>query len=81
MTWQTYDIDFTTAEVDSAGTKRKNAKATVKHNGVVIYDGLELKWNTPDGGSFNKKLTAPGALYLRNHGDPVVFKNIWAVVK
>jgi hypothetical protein len=82
MTWQTYDIDFTAAVVDSAGVKTKHAKATVKHNGVVIYDGLELKGNTLGGGnSINKKLTEPGALYLQNHGDPVVFKNIWAVVK
>src|SRR5262249_47465955 len=81
MTWQTYDIDFTAAEVDSTGAKKKSAKATVRHNGVVIYDGLELKGNTPGGGNFNKKLTDPGALYLQSHGDPVVFKNIWAVVK
>jgi hypothetical protein len=81
MIWQTYDVDFTAAAVDAEGLKTKSAKATVRHNGVVIYDGLELKWNTPGGGNSLKKLTEAGALYLPNYGDPVVFKNIWAVVK
>lgn len=78
MTWQTYDIDFTAAEFDSAGKKTKPAKVTIKHNGVVIQDGLELKSNTP-GGKIGKEIPEPGSLFLQNHGDPVVFNNIWLV--
>ncbi|WP_020470032.1 3-keto-disaccharide hydrolase [Zavarzinella formosa] len=81
LAWQTYDIDFTAAELDSEGLKTKSAKATIKQNGVVIYDGHELKWNSPGGGNFNKYLTESGSLYLQYLGDPVVFNNIWAVVK
>jgi hypothetical protein len=81
LTWQTYDVDFTTAAVDAEGLKTKSAKATVRHNGVVIYGGLDLPWNTFGGGNSFKKLTEAGALYLPNYGDHVVFKNIWAVVK
>jgi len=80
MTWQTYDIDFTAPEFGADGKKTKPAKVSIKHNGVVIHDGLELKANTP-GGKFNKEVPEPGSLYLQNHGDPVVFNNIWVVVK
>jgi Domain of Unknown Function (DUF1080) len=79
MVWQTYDIDFTAAEF-ADGKKTKPAKITVKHNGVVIHDGLELKANTP-GGKFNKEVNEPGALFFQNHGDPVVFRNVWVVEK
>lgn len=80
MAWQTYDIDFTAPEFDAAGKKTKPAKVTIKHNGVVIHDGLELKSNTP-GGFFKTEVPEPGSLYLQNHGDPVVFNNIWIISK
>ncbi|CAN5300663.1 hypothetical protein BH11PLA2_BH11PLA2_30270 [soil metagenome] len=79
MTWQTYDIDFTAATfVD--GKKTKPSVITVKHNGVIIHDKLELKSNTP-GGGITKEVSEPGAIYLQNHGDPVVYRNIWIVEK
>lgn len=80
MTWQTYDIEFSAPEFDDAGSKTRNARLTVKHNGVLIHDNLELKSNTP-GGAFNKEIPQAGSLYLQNHGDPVVFNNIWIVSK
>ena len=79
MTWQTYDIDFTAATF-ADGKKTKPSVITVKHNGVVIHDKLELKNNTP-GGGINKEVPEPGALYLQDHGDPVVYRNIWIVEK
>ena len=80
MTWQTYDIDFTAATFGPDGKKATKSKVTVRHNGVVIHDGLELKSNTP-GGKFNKEVPEPGSLYLQNHGDPVAFDNVWVVAK
>ena len=80
MTWQTCDIEFTAPEFSSAGEKTKPAKATVKHNGVVIYDQLELKLNTVSRKS-NKELSEPGPLRLQTGGDFVMFNNIWVVVK
>lgn len=76
MTWQTYDIDFTAAEYDEDGKKTKPARITVKHNGVVIHDDLELPNSTP--GRFGEE---PGkeALFLQDHGNPVHFRNIWVV--
>ena len=41
LAWQTYDIDFTAAKWQD-GKKTKNARITVRHNGVVIHDDLEL---------------------------------------
>jgi len=37
LTWQTYDIDFTSAKYDESGKKIKNAVLTLKHNGVVVH--------------------------------------------
>lgn len=78
LQWQTYDIDFTAARFDESGKKTKNARVTVKHNGVVIQDDVELP-DTTGGG--DKESPAPGPLYLQQHGDPVVYRNVWVVPK
>ncbi len=78
LSWQTYDIEFTAARFDQNGKKIKNAGVTVKHNGVVIHDHLELPHPTPGGHQNDEK---PGRLYLQNHGDPVRYRNIWVIDK
>ena len=75
MSWQTYDIDFTAAKFDAAGQKTANARLTLKHNGVVVHDNVELK-NVTGGGQ--KEAATPGVFQLQDHGDPVVYRNIWA---
>jgi hypothetical protein len=75
MTWQTYDIDFTAATFDG-DKKTAPAKVTVVHNGVKIHDGAELKGPTGGGQPESAK---PGPIQLQNHGDPLVFRNIWVV--
>ncbi|MEM7312811.1 MAG: DUF1080 domain-containing protein, partial [Planctomycetota bacterium] len=76
-TWQTYDIDFKAAKYDDSGKKVKNARITVKHNGVVIHKDQELAHGTP---GRHKEAPEPDSLFLQDHGNPVVFRNIWAVV-
>ncbi len=76
LVWQTYDIDFTAARFDDGGQKVKNARVTVKHNGVVIHDDLELTHGTP---GYHAEGPGPDVLFLQNHGNPVVFRNIWVV--
>jgi hypothetical protein len=86
LSWQTYDIDFTAARCDANGKKTANARATVKHNGVVVHDSLELPHNTP--GQIGNEAPAKGdtvvsgPFYLQDHGgDPEAFRNIWVVEK
>ncbi len=78
LQWQTYDIDFQAAKYDDAGKKTKNARVTIKHNGVVIHNNLELPHGTP-----GKDPEGPGdgPLFLQDHGNPVEFRNIWIVRK
>ena len=78
LSWQTYDIDFTAAKYDADGKKTTNARATIKHNGVVIHDDLELTHGTP---GRHGEGPEPDSLFLQNHGNPVVFRNIWVVEK
>jgi hypothetical protein len=78
LSWQTYDIDFTAARYDESGKKTKNARVSIKHNGVLIYDDLELKNHTP--GRHNEG-PGPDAVFLQDHGNPVAFRNIWVQPK
>lgn len=78
LSWQTYDIDFTAAKYDADGKKTANAVVTIRHNGVVIYDKLELTDGTP---GRHKEGNSPDALFLQNHGNPVAFRNIWVIEK
>ena len=79
LVWQTYDIDYTAARFDAAGKKEKNARITVRHNGVVIHDNVEL----PHATTAAPVAEGPekGPLYLQDHGNPVRFRNIWLVEK
>jgi hypothetical protein len=78
LTWQTYDVEFTNA-VSVAGKKIRNARMTVKHNGVVIHDDLEIKGKT--GGARRDPEGTPGVIKLQGHGNPMQFRNIWIQVK
>jgi len=78
LTWQTYDIDFTAARYDAAGTKIKPARCTVKFNGVVIIDDVPIKGSTPGGIAESPD---PASIYLQAHGHPSFFRNVWLVEK
>ncbi len=77
LSWQTYDVDFTAARYDADGNKTEPARTTIKHNGVVIHDNLELK-PTP---GYKPEGPGPESLFMQDHGNPVVFRNIWVVEK
>jgi hypothetical protein len=77
LSWQTYDIEFTQARYED-GKKVKNARITVKHNGVVIHKDLELPKATPGKAGEGPE---PLGWYLQGHGNPVVYRNIWVVEK
>lgn len=77
LVWQTYDVDFTAARWEN-GKKVKNARVTVKQNGVTIHDDLELKGATPGGIGEGPD---PAGIQLQAHGNPVTYRNIWVVKK
>lgn len=76
LAWQTYDIEFTPAVFDADGKKTKNGRATIFHNGVKIHDGIEFPKECPGG---QKETAEPGPFQFQNHGDPVVYRNVWIV--
>ncbi|HSI15376.1 MAG TPA: DUF1080 domain-containing protein [Chthoniobacter sp.] len=78
LSWQTYDIDFESARFDAEGKKTKNAIATIRHNGILIHDHVEIPG--PTGGGQPEK-AEPGPIQLQGHGNPVFFRNIWIVEK
>ena len=48
----------------------------VFHNGVAIHDNVELAKETGGG---QKEDAMAGPIQLQDHGDPVVFRNVWIV--
>jgi hypothetical protein len=78
LAWQTYDVDFTAARFEG-DKKVKNARLTVKHNGVTILDDVELPNLTPGGA--DSEAPGKGPLMLQQHGNPVTYRNIWVVEK
>ena len=80
MTWQTYDIDFTEAKYDEAGKQTKAATMTVKHNGVLIHEDVELPPRKTTAAPVNPG-PEPGPVYLQDHGNPVRYRNIWVLAK
>lgn len=79
LSWQTYDIEFESATFDNDGRKTKPAVMTVRHNGVLIHDHVEVTKATASAG--RPEGPEPGPIQLQNHGNPVVFRNIWIVPK
>ena len=77
LVWQTYDIDFTAPKYEK-DKKVANAKITVKHNGVVIHDNVELPHGTP---GRKEEGPAPRPFYLQGHGNKVEYRNIWVEEK
>jgi hypothetical protein len=80
LSWQTYDIDYTAAKYE--GDKLVvNPRVTIKHNGVVIHDNVELPGERSTTAAPNKPGPEPGPIYLQDHGNPLRYRNIWVVPK
>jgi len=76
LRWQTYDICFKAPQFSADGQRLAKAMITVRHNGVLIHDQLELD-NKTGGGSVEGPNPLP--ILLQNHGNPVHYRNLWLV--
>ncbi|UUO06976.1 DUF1080 domain-containing protein [Blastopirellula sp. J2-11] len=80
LRWQTYDIDFTAAKYED-GKVKSSPRVTVKQNGVLIHDNVELPADKNTRAAPVQAGPEPGPVYLQNHGNPVRYRNIWAKAK
>jgi hypothetical protein len=72
LRWQTYDIEYRLA------ADGKPATMSVLHNGVEIHKDVACGKKTTssvDGGAES----TPGPLHMQDHGNPVLYRNIWIV--
>ena len=76
--WQTFDIDFT-APVFEDGKKVKNASLSVRHNGVAVHTDREVPKVTTANAS--DESPEPGPIYLQDHENLILYRNIWVVEK
>ena len=77
MAWQTFDIDFTAPQYEG-DRKVRNARITIRHNGVAIHEDVELPGGTP-----GRQGEGPGPrpIHLQGHGNKVYYRNIWVKQK
>ncbi len=80
LVWQTYDVQLTAATFDADGKRTAWPRITVKLNGVLVHEDLELAKDLTTAAPMKGPLKTPeGPIFIQNHGNPVVFRNIWVV--
>ena len=77
LSWQTFDVEFVSARFDDKGNKMKSAMITVYHNGILIHDRYVIPSFAPGRDPVDERYKGP--LYLQDHKNPVVYRNIWLV--
>ena len=77
LQWQTYDIEFKAPRFDDKGTKVADAELTVRHNGEMIHKNVKV--SKPTAAAIISTESSKGPLHLQNHGNPVRYRNIWAL--
>lgn len=80
LSWQTYDVVLTAAKFDAEGKRTDWPRITVKLNGVIVHDNLEIKKDKTASAPAKSPLKdTEGPIFIQNHGNPVVFRNIWVI--
>lgn len=75
--WNTYDILFRSARLDSAGKLLEKPRISVWHNGIRIHNNVEIQKSTTAG--IEGPWVDKGPILIQNHGNPIHFRNIWIV--
>lgn len=76
--WQAYDIVFRRPRFRPDGSVAQAARITVLHNGVVVQDNSEI-WGPTSWLQHLPYKSHPDRLplSLQDHGNPVLYRNIW----
>lgn len=78
LTWQTYDVEFTAAKFAADGQQTAWPRITVRLNGILIHENLELAKNNTTAAALSGPLNDEGGpIYIQFHNNPVHFRNIW----
>jgi hypothetical protein len=78
--WQTYDIFFRRPRFAADGSLLEPARLTVLHNGILVQNNEQLFGQTAWLRFLPYEAHADELpLELQDHGDPVRFRNIWAI--
>jgi hypothetical protein len=77
--WQMYDIDFTAPRFDDKGNKIAKPRITVRQNGQLIQNDVEI--DKPTKAGFVDEPPGPGPLRLQDHGNAVRYRNIYIIEK
>jgi hypothetical protein len=75
LAWQTLDIDFQPPQAGDGGMT--SPAASVRLNGVTIFDRFSLQPPTGAAASLGEAPTGP--ILLEYHGMPLQYRNIWVV--
>ena len=81
LVWQTYDIEYKAPRFKN-GVMSEYPEITVFHNGVQIHRNIKMKESTEHEGrnrDLSKMTDAPIEIKLQDHGNPVMYRNIWVV--
>jgi hypothetical protein len=85
LTWQTFDVDFTAARFDRESKIVRKPIVTIRQNGVLIHDHVELPEMPPfyRGGGTDPLSSQGGPLQFQSHADDrhYVYRNIWILEK
>ena len=83
LTWQTFDVDYTAARFGGDGKIVQKPIVTVRQNGVLIHDRVELPDMPPfyRGGGTDPLSPQGGPLQFQSHADDrhYVYRNIWVL--
>jgi len=52
-----------------------NPRVTVRWNGVLVHDNVEIPHITA--GGIGDRMRKTGPILLQDHGNPVKYRNIW----
>ena len=70
LQWQTYDVDVTQPRFNADGKKLSNAVLTVRLNGIIIHNHLEIDSNA-----------SKVSIGLQDHINRLQYQNIWVLEK